>query len=73
MRVSGVLLGMLLWTATAQAQEEAPSMALLEFLGEWGEEDAAWVDQALDGAVVLTADADRADKLQANEESNDDE
>jgi len=67
MRASGFLLGMLLLTNTASAQEEAPpSMELLEFLGEWGDEDAAWIEQQLDGAALLAGEA------QTNEESNDD-
>jgi hypothetical protein len=51
---------------TAQ-EEEPPSMAMLEFLGEWDEADTGWIDQALDGAMVLAGDAE------VNEESKDDE
>jgi hypothetical protein len=68
MRASDFLLGMLLLTNTALAQEEAPpSMELLEFLGEWGDTDAAWIEQELDGAAVLAGEA------QSNEESNNEE
>lgn len=74
MRASGLLLGLLLFVSTASAQDEAPpSMALLEFLGEWGDEDAAWIERELNGAMVLAADADEARKVQSNEESKDDE
>ena len=45
-RVSQVLCGLsLLAAAAVSAQEqEAPALEFLEFLGEWSEEDQAWLD-----------------------------
>ncbi len=38
-----ILLGLLL-AAPGQAADEVPDLALLEFLGEWEDEEGQWVD-----------------------------
>lgn len=68
MRVSAWLLVMLGIPLAALAQEESPpSMELLEFLGEWEEEDTGWIDRQLSGLIEVAGEAE------ANEESDDDE
>lgn len=36
--------------------EEAPEVALLEFLASWGVEDGVWFDEALDQAAASPED-----------------
>lgn len=68
MRASGFLLGVLLFSAAASAQEvPPPSMELLEFLGEWDEADESWLEAQLEEWRIL------AGEPEDNEESNDDE
>jgi hypothetical protein len=70
------LLGLLLVSATVQAEGgAAPSMALLAFLGEWDDEDAVWVDLALEQGLdeASMPGTEMARGPQVNEESDDEE
>jgi len=73
------MLGMLLFTSAAAAEDAPPpSMALLEFLGEWGDTDPGQFAQELNGAAVLAGATDEKPEVQSprgqsSEESKDDE
>jgi len=73
------MLGMLLFSCAAVAEETPPpSMALLEFLGEWGDTDPSQFEQELNGAVVLAGATDEKPGVpsaggQSSEETKDEE
>ena len=48
---AGLLLLLTSSTLALAAEDALPSMGLLEFLGEWEDDDGTWIDSQMEGAT----------------------